>query len=110
MLLIAGKIVSYVIMAGMGAAAAAALYLLIPAPNRDEAKWTWLTPGSVLTTVLWLAVTLGFGFCGKLWQLRRDLWLFGGRDRLLTWLYLSAYILPLGAEFNCELERQTTQA
>lgn len=28
---------------------------------------------------------------------------------LLTWLYLSAYILLLGAEFNCELERQTTQ-
>jgi membrane protein len=28
---------------------------------------------------------------------------------LLTWLYLSAYVLLLGAEINCELERQTAR-
>nr|WP_232494397.1 YhjD/YihY/BrkB family envelope integrity protein [Novosphingobium kaempferiae] len=28
---------------------------------------------------------------------------------LLTWLYLSAYVLLLGAELNCELERQTAR-
>lgn len=28
---------------------------------------------------------------------------------LLTWLYLSAYVLLLGAELNCELERQTSR-
>ena len=58
--LVFGKIVSYLVMAGLGAAAAATLYRY--APNRDEAKWMWLTPGSILTTVLWLAATLGFGF------------------------------------------------
>jgi len=106
--LTAGKIVSYVIMAGMGAAAAATLYRY--APNRDEAKWTWLTPGSVLTTVLWLLVTLGFGFyVANFGSYDATYGSLGAAIVLLTWLYLSAYILLLGAEFNCELERQTTQ-
>jgi membrane protein len=106
--LIAGKIVSYVVMAGMGAAAAATLYRY--APNRDEAKWTWLTPGSVLTTVLWLVVTLGFGFyVANFGSYDATYGSLGAAIVLLTWLYLSAYILLLGAEFNCELERQTTQ-
>ena len=107
-LLIAGKVVSYIVMAGIGAAAAATLYRY--APNRDEAKWTWLTPGSVLTTVLWLVVTLGFGFyVANFGSYDATYGSLGAAIVLLTWLYLSAYILLLGAEFNCELERQTMQ-
>jgi membrane protein len=106
--LLAGKVVSYVVMAGVGAAAAATLYRY--APNRDEAKWTWLTPGSVLTTVLWLVVTLGFGFyVANFGSYDATYGSLGAAIVLLTWLYLSAYILLLGAEFNCELERQTTK-
>ena len=107
-LLIAGKVISYIVMAGIGAAAAATLYRY--APNRDEAKWTWLTPGSVLTTVLWLVVTLGFGFyVANFGSYDATYGSLGAAIVLLTWLYLSAYILLLGAEFNCELERQTMQ-
>lgn len=106
--LIVGKIVSYVVMAGVGAAAAATLYRY--APNRDEAKWTWLTPGSILTTMLWLIVTLGFGFyVANFGSYDATYGSLGAAIVLLTWLYLSAYILLMGAEFNCELERQTTQ-
>jgi membrane protein len=106
--LFAGKVVSYVVMAGVGAAAAATLYRY--APNRDEAKWTWLTPGSVLTTVLWLVVTLGFGFyVANFGSYDATYGSLGAAIVLLTWLYLSAYILLLGAEFNCELERQTAK-
>jgi membrane protein len=106
--LVAGKILSYIVMAGVGAAAAATFYRY--APNRDEAKWTWLTPGSVLTTVLWLVVTLGFGFyVANFGSYDATYGSLGAAIVLLTWLYLSAYILLLGAEFNCELERQTTQ-
>ena len=106
--LVFGKIVSYLVMAGLGAAAAATLYRY--APNRDEAKWMWLTPGSVLTTVLWLAATLGFGFyVANFGSYDATYGSLGAAIVLLTWLYLSAYILLLGAEFNCELERQTAQ-
>ena len=105
-LLILGKLLSYLSMAGGGAAAAASLYRY--GPDRDSARWTWLTPGSVLTTVLWLAVTLGFGFYVA--NFAHYGAIYGSLSAvivLLTWLYMSAYVLLLGAEFNSELERQT---
>lgn len=106
--LAAGKAASYVIMAGVGAAAAATLYRY--APNRDEAKWRWLTPGSVMTTALWLIVTVGFGFyVANFGSYDATYGSLGAAIVLLTWLYLSAYILLMGAEVNCELERQTAR-
>ncbi|RYY12443.1 MAG: YihY/virulence factor BrkB family protein, partial [Alphaproteobacteria bacterium] len=53
------KLATYVVMAGAAAAAAATLYRY--APNRDEAEWKWLSPGSVGVTLAWLAATAGFG-------------------------------------------------
>jgi membrane protein len=47
--------------------AAAAISLLIAliyryAPNRPTAKWQWISPGSIVATVLWVVATIGFGF------------------------------------------------
>jgi membrane protein len=107
-LLVLGKILSYLVMAGVGAAAAATLYRY--GPDRDEPKWTWLTPGSGFTAIAWLIVTLGFGFyVANFGSYDATYGTLGGAIVLLTWLYLSAYILLLGAELNCELERQTVQ-
>lgn len=106
--LILGKILSYVVMAAVGAAAAATLYRY--GPDRSEPKWTWLTPGSAFTAVLWLLVTLGFGFyVANFGSYDATYGTLGGAIVLLTWLYLSAYILLLGAELNCEFERQTAR-
>jgi hypothetical protein len=63
--LLAGKIVSYVVMAGVGAAAAATVDTWFGTDDRVVAS---RYPG------LWV-------LCGKLRQLRRDLRLSGGRDR-----------------------------
>ncbi len=59
-LLLLGRVLSYAVMAAVGAAAAATLYRY--GPDRDEPRWMWLTPGSAFATSLWLIVTLGFGF------------------------------------------------
>jgi membrane protein len=105
-LLVLGKILSYIVMAGLGAGAAATLYRF--GPDRDEPKWRWLTPGSAFTAVLWLLVTLGFGFyVAHFGSYDATYGALGGAIVLLTWLYLSAYILLLGAELNSEVERQT---
>lgn len=101
-----GKVASYAVMGAVGAAAAATLYRY--APDRDEAKWVWLTPGSVSVTLLWLLLTLGFGFyVANFGSYDATYGSLGAVVVLLTWLYLSAYILLLGAELNSELERQT---
>lgn len=103
---ILGTILSYMMIAVLGAAAAATLYRF--GPDRNEPKWQWLTPGSAFTTVLWLLVTLGFGFyVANFGSYDATYGALGGMIVLLTWLYLSAYILLLGAELNSEVERQT---
>lgn len=101
-----GKIGSYVLMALAGAAAAASLYRYGPA--RTHARWTWLTPGSLLTATLWLVITLGFGiYVANFGNYDATYGSLGAVVVLLTWFYLSAYVLLLGAELNSEIERQT---
>ena len=94
--LVLAKLTTYVVMAGAGAAAAATLYRY--APNRDEAEWQWLSPGSVGATLAWLAATAGFGiYVANFGSYDATYGSLGAAVVLLTWLYLSAYILLLGA-------------
>lgn len=73
-------------------------------------QWQWLSPGSVGATLVWLAATAGFGiYVANFGSYDATYGSLGAALVLLTWLYLSAYILLLGAEVNCELERQTAK-
>ena len=101
-----GKLVSYLALAAAGAGLAAALYRW--GPSRDAARWVWLTPGSLLTSLLWLLLTLGFGFyVSRFGNYNATYGSLATVVVLLTWLYLSSYVLLFGAELNSELEHQT---
>jgi membrane protein len=77
------------------------------APNRPEAPWVWVSPGSAAATLLWLAGTVGFGlYVSHFGNYNATYGSLGGVVVFLTWLYLSAYILLMGGELNSELERQ----
>lgn len=97
-----------------GAAAAVALLLAIIyryGPNRPDAPWRWITPGSALATVAWLAATAGFGFyVSNFGNYNATYGSLGAVIVFLTWLYLTAYIVLLGAELNAELEQRATKA
>ncbi len=94
-------------------AAAATVSFVIAAiygygPNRPKAKWRWLSPGSTAATLVWLVATLGFGFyVANFGHYNATYGSLGAVIIFLTWLYLSAYILLVGAELNAELEKQT---
>lgn len=99
---------SYVVLALLAAAGAATLYRY--GPSRDKAKWTWLTPGSVMFAVAWVVMTLGFGFyVANFGNYGATYGSLGAVVVLLTWLYLTSYVLLFGAEFNSELEHQTSR-
>lgn len=107
-LLTLGKAGSYLLLTLAGAAGAATLYRY--GPSREHARWEWLTPGSVLAGLLWLVLTLGFGFyVANFGDYDATYGSLGGVMVLLTWMYLSSYILLVGAELNAELEHQTAQ-
>lgn len=104
--LVAGKVLAYLVMALVGAAGAATLYRYGPA--RRKAQWVWLTPGSLFAALGWLALTIGFGiYVANFGNYNATYGSLGAVVVLLTWLYLSAYILIFGAELNAELEHQT---
>jgi membrane protein len=105
-LLLLGKLLAYILLGLGGAAAAATLYRY--APSREKARWVWITPGSLIATACWLLLTLGFGFyAAKFGNYNATYGSLGAVVVLLTWIYLSSYVLLFGAELNSELEHQT---
>ena len=105
---LAGKIAAYAALALAGAGGAATLYRY--GPSRQKAKWVWLTPGSVLAALLWLALTIGFGiYVADFGDYGATYGSLGTVVITLTWLFLSSYILVFGAELNSEFEHQTAQ-
>ncbi|BAK65592.1 putative ribonuclease [Sphingobium sp. SYK-6] len=78
------------------------------APDRRAAKWRWLSVGSVLSTVLWLAITLGFGFyVANITNYNATYGSLAAVVIFLMWLFVSAFAVLIGAEVNSEMERQT---
>jgi membrane protein len=78
------------------------------APSRADAKWRWVTPGSLLAAALWLAASLAFSFyVSNFGSYDTYYGTLGGVVVALLWFYISAYAVILGAELNAELELQT---
>ena len=102
------KLGSWLAVAALASLAVAALYRYAPA--RSKPQWKWISPGSVLATLGLILTTLGFGFyAANFGNYNATYGSLGAVVVLLMWLYLSAYVLLLGAEFNAELEHQTAR-
>jgi len=108
-LLAAGlKIISYFVLVGLAAGAAALLYRY--GPSRDHARWAWLSPGSLLFAIGWVILTIGFGaYVTRFGNYSATYGSLATVVILLTWLYLSSYLLVFGGELNSELEHQTAR-
>lgn len=78
-------------------------------PCRRAAKWHWVSVGSVFATMVWLATSAAFSYyVSNFAQYDRFYGSLGAVIVLLLWLYISFYIVLLGAEINAELELQTS--
>jgi membrane protein len=85
--------------------ALAAVYRL--APNRAPPGWRWVTPGSLLGSVLWLGFSGLFAlYTAFSSSYDRTYGSLAGAIVLLLWLQFSALAMLLGAELNTELERR----
>jgi membrane protein len=79
-------------------------------PSRENARWRWITPGAVAATVLWLMGSVVFSiYVTNFASYNATYGALGGVIVLLTWLWLSAFVVLLGAELNSEIERQTAR-
>ena len=82
----------------------ALLYRL--APRRHAPAWEWLAPGTVAASLLWLIASAGFSiYVAQFSSYDKTYGSIGAVVVLLMWFYLTAYIILVGAELNCEVER-----
>jgi membrane protein len=80
------------------------------APDAEQ-DWIWITPGSVLATLLWLVVSLAFRYyVVSFGNYEATYGAIGAVIVLLTWLYLSGLVILVGAEMNAEIEHASPWA
>ncbi len=76
-------------------------------PIQHKPRWRWVTPGSIVSAILWLVASIGFAVYADN---------FGNYDKvygsvaaiamLLVWFFISSYVVLLGAEINAEVEQR----
>jgi membrane protein len=98
----AWTILQWPVIFALVASAIAFVYYFAPDAEQD---WVWITPGSIVATILWVLVSLGLKF-----YLQR----VGGFDEtygalgavmvLMLWFYVSGLAILLGAELNAVIE------
>jgi membrane protein len=77
------------------------------APNEDQRSWKWVTPGSLVGALMWLALSGLFAlYTAFSSSYSRTYGSLAGGIILLLWLNYSAWALLFGAELNSELDRQ----
>ena len=92
-----------ILLLGLLSVFAAILYL---GPNVAHPRWRFLTPGSVVAVAVWLVASGLFAVYVSLLGSYNKAWgSLAAVIILLTWLWLSALALLLGAEINAEAER-----
>lgn len=82
----------------------AAIYRYAPAKKTPEYKW--VLPGALLATVLWLIASWGFSFYVKNFGSYGEV--YGSISAvvvMLLWLFLTSFIILIGAELNSEIEK-----
>lgn len=76
-------------------------------PDRKATPWRWLTPGAMVASGGLLLATLLFGtYVSNFGGYNATYGALGTVVSFLMWLYVSAFVVLVGAELNSEIEQQ----
>jgi membrane protein len=92
-----------ILLGGLLVAFATVLYL---GPDVEHRKWQFLTPGSLVAALLWIAASGLFAVYTATFASYNKTWgALSAVIVMLTWLWITGMALLLGAEINSEVER-----
>ena len=75
------------------------------APNLDEPKWEWVTPGALVGFLLWILASLGFRIYLHFFNSYGATYgSVGAVIILMLWLYLTGAAILIGGEVNSEIK------
>src|SRR5688572_10129737 len=79
-------------------------------PSRADARWRWISWGSVAAALLWLVVSMLFSwYASNFGSYNETYGSLGAVIAFMVWSWLSATIVLLGGELNAEIEHQTAK-
>lgn len=92
------------LLAGMTVIAAMYRY----GPSREKAKWRWVSWGAGAATIFWLIASALFSlYVSSFGNYNETYGSLGAVVVLMIWLYLTAFLVLMGAELDAEMELQT---
>ena len=84
------------------------LFLYRFSVSRNNPRTRWAIPGALLSSMLWIVVSMLFSFfVSKFGNYDETYGAMGAVVILMLWFWISTYVILLGAEFNAEIEHQT---
>ncbi|NPU09920.1 YihY/virulence factor BrkB family protein [Bradyrhizobium sp. 83002] len=79
-------------------------------PDREEPRWRWISWGSALAAALWLAGSALFSwYAANFGSFNATYGSLGAVVGFMTWIWISAIVILIGAELDAELEHQTVR-
>lgn len=79
-------------------------------PSRRDARWRWVSLGSVVAALLWIGASMLFSwYVATFDSYNRIYGSLGAGIGFMVWLWISAVIVLLGAQLNAEMEHQTAR-
>jgi membrane protein len=77
-------------------------------PSRRTPAWRWVSVGAVVATLVWLLGSFAFSvYVSNFGGYNETYGTLAGLIILLVWLWLSGFVVLLGAELNSEIEHQS---
>jgi len=77
------------------------------APNLDERRWYWVTPGAVAGVALWLIASFGFRVYLHFFNSYSATYgSIGAVIILMLWLYITGFAVLIGGEVNWVIENE----
>jgi membrane protein len=76
------------------------------APNAKPAGFRWVSPGSIVAVMLWIAASAGFAlYVANFSSYDKTYGTLGGVIVFLVWMWITNIAVLIGAELNAETER-----
>jgi membrane protein len=103
---VVAQVVRWGLLLALIIAALAVVYRV--APDRDAPRFRWVSSGAIVAAVLWIIGSVGFSlYVNNFGSYNKTYGTLAGVVVFMLWLFLTSYIVLLGAEINAESERQT---
>jgi len=79
-------------------------------PSREPARWRWVSWGGAFAAIAWVLVSAGFSwYVANFGSYNRTYGSLGAVVGFMTWIWISAMVVLVGAELDAEMEYQTAR-